>query len=198
MKNNSKSKLYADDHPELSTKGTGFKNEIIALNTIKIISSRCLKYQFDVINTMYNRAKYHPNQTPDMKKAMVIFKQWLDKYKNKKDKENKYIDFLSLDVIASYERLADEYNINDKYKDFLKEYKKIKKPYKLQYILANNKEDFYSFRINLIKSILQKIKQNNNKLFYISGKNAGSPTKNHIILILHAYSPIKLVRNYSQ
>ena len=40
MKNNSKSKLYADDHPELSTKGTGFKNEIIALNTIKIISSR--------------------------------------------------------------------------------------------------------------------------------------------------------------
>jgi len=25
MKNNSKSKLYADDHPELSTKGTGFK-----------------------------------------------------------------------------------------------------------------------------------------------------------------------------
>ena len=194
MKNNSKSKLYADDHPELSTKGTGFKNENIALNTIKIISSRSLKYQFDVVNTMYNRAKYHPNQTPDMKKAMAIFKQWLDKYKNKKDIENKYKNFLSLDVITSYEKLADEYNINDKYKDFLKIYKKIKNPHKLQYILANNKEDYYSYRINLIKSILQKIKQNNNKLFYTSGKNADLPTKNHLILILHAYSPVEIVK----
>jgi len=191
MKNNSK--LYADDHPELSTKGTGFKDEKIALNTIKIISSRSIKYQFDVVNTMYNRAKYHPNQTPDMLKAMVVFKRWLDKYVKKKELENKYKDFLSLDVIASYEKLVDEYNINDKYKDFLKVYKKIKKPYKLQYILANDKEDFYSYRSNLIKSILQKIKQNN-KLFYTSGKNAGLPTKNHLILILHAYSPVELVK----
>jgi len=195
MKNNSKSKLYADDHPELSTKGTGFKNENIALNTIKIISLRSLKYQFDVVNTMYNRAKYHPNQTPDMLKAMVIFKQWLDKYKSKKDKENNYKDFLSLDIITSYEKLSDVYNINDKYKNFIKVYKEIKKPYKLQYILANNKEDYYSYRINLIKSILQKIKQNNNKLFYTSGKNADLPTKNHLILILHAYSPVKLIKN---
>lgn len=192
MKNNSNSKLYADDHPELSTKGTGFKNENIALNTIKIISKRCLKYQFDVINTMYNRAKYHPNQTPDMLKAMVIFKDWLDKYVKNKDKENKYKDFLSLDIITSYEKIANDYNINDKYKDFLKVYKKVKKPYKLQYILANNKEDYYSYRNNFIKSILQKIKQNNNKLFYTSGKNIGLPNKNHLLLILHAYSPIKL------
>jgi hypothetical protein len=98
MKNNSK--LYADVHPELSTKGTGFKDEKIALNTIKIISSRSLKYQFDVVNTMYNRAKYHPNQTPDMLKAMIVFKHWLDKYSKKKEVENKYKDFLSLDVIA--------------------------------------------------------------------------------------------------
>lgn len=191
MKNNSK--LYADVHPELSTKGTGFKDEKIALNTIKIISSRSLKYQFDVVNTMYNRAKYHPNQTPDMLKAMIVFKHWLDKYSKKKEVENKYKDFLSLDVIASYEKLANEYNINDKYKDFLKVYKKIKKPYKLQYILANDKEDYYSYRINLIKSILQKIKQNN-KLFYTSGKNADLPTKNHLILILHAYSPVEIVK----
>jgi hypothetical protein len=144
---------------------------------------------------MYNRAKYHPNQTPDMKKAMDVFKNWLAKYVKNKDIENKYKDFLSLDIITSYEKLADEYNINDKYKEFLKIYKKIKKPYKLQYILANNKEDYYSLRINFIKSILLKIKQNNNKLFYTSGKNAGLPTRYHLLLILHAYSPIKLVKN---
>jgi hypothetical protein len=197
MKNNSKSKLYADDHPESSIKGTGFKNEKIALNTIKIIFSRCLKYQFDVVNTMYNRAKYHPYQTLDMKKAMKIFKNWLAGYKEKKDIENKYSNFLSLDIITYYEKLADTYGINDNYKEFLKIYKKIKKPHKLQYILANNKEDFYSLRINLIKSIIQKIKQNNNKLFYTSGKYAGLPTRQHLILIIHAYSPVKLnVNNY--
>lgn len=51
---------------------------------------------------------------------MVIFKYWLDKYKVKKEIENKYKDFLPLDVISSYEKLADIYGINDKYKDFLK------------------------------------------------------------------------------
>jgi hypothetical protein len=198
MKNNSKSKLYADDHPELSTKGTGFKDENTALNTIKIISSRCLKYQFDVINTMYNRAKYHPNQTPDMVKAMVIFKKWLDKYKSKKEIENKYKYFLPLDVIRSYEKFTNEYSINDKYKIFLKKYKKIKKSYKLQYILVNNQEDYYSYRINLIKYILLKIKKNNNKLFFTSGKNKGLPTKNHLLLILHAYSPVKLIMNNNE
>jgi len=101
MKNNSKSKLYADDHPESSTKGTGFKDENIALNTIKIISKRCLKYQFDVVNTMYNRAKYHPNQSPDMKKAMLIFKHWLTEYKEKKEIENKIKNIELLDFIHS-------------------------------------------------------------------------------------------------
>ena len=79
-KNNSKksvSKLYADDHPNISTKGTGFKDKQTALNTIKLINKRSLKYQFDVINTMYNRAKYHPHQTSEMKDAMNVFKEWL-------------------------------------------------------------------------------------------------------------------------
>ena len=81
MNNNSKSKLYTDEHPKLSTKGTGFKDEKIALNTIKIISARSLKYQFDVVNTMYNRAKYHPYQTKSMIEAMKVFEKWLKKNK---------------------------------------------------------------------------------------------------------------------
>jgi hypothetical protein len=31
---------------------------------------------------MYNRAKYHPHQTINMKEAMKIFKEWLIKNKN--------------------------------------------------------------------------------------------------------------------
>lgn len=39
-------------------------------------------YQKQVVNTMYNRAKYHPHQTDGMKEAMKVFKKWLDKNAN--------------------------------------------------------------------------------------------------------------------
>jgi aromatic ring hydroxylase len=71
--------LYEDKHPETSTKGTGFKDKEKALDTLKIIKKRDLVYQKQVVNTMYNRAKYHPHQTKEMRDAMKIFKDWLDK-----------------------------------------------------------------------------------------------------------------------
>jgi len=38
-------------------------------------------YQKQVVNTMYNRAKYHPHITKEMVEAMKVFKEWLDKNK---------------------------------------------------------------------------------------------------------------------
>ena len=72
--------LYEDKHPKSSTQGTGYKDKQKALNTLKIIKYRNLTYQKQVVNTMYNRAKYHPYQTKDMKEAMKIFKKWLKKF----------------------------------------------------------------------------------------------------------------------
>lgn len=54
-----KKHLYNDFHPEKSLKNTGFKDAQSAEKTIKLVSKRSLRYQFDVINTMYNRAKFH-------------------------------------------------------------------------------------------------------------------------------------------
>jgi hypothetical protein len=70
--------LYEDKHPKTSTKGTGFKNKQKAIETLKIIKVRDMIYQKQVVNTMYNRAKYHPHQTDAMKEAMKVFKEWLD------------------------------------------------------------------------------------------------------------------------
>jgi len=70
--------LYEDKHPKTSTKGTGFKNKQKAIETLKIIKVRDMIYQKQVVNTMYNRAKYHPHQTDSMKEAMKVFKEWLD------------------------------------------------------------------------------------------------------------------------
>jgi hypothetical protein len=73
--------LYSDDHPETSTKGTGFKDKQKALDTLKIIKNRDIIYQKQVVTTMYNRAKYHPHQTPAMKDAMKVYDEWLKKHK---------------------------------------------------------------------------------------------------------------------
>lgn len=182
-----KSELFNDLHPEKSLKNTGFKNKATAINTIKLVQNRSLRYQFDVINTMYNRAKYHPNKTPDMDKAMEVFTKWLSKYKSEKDKEDKKYPWLPLDVVNKYRTL----NINNKInEDFIIMYKKVNgKAHRLQYIPVekNKPEDFdyWSYRIYIINKILDKIKSTNKPLY----KKNGLPTKLHLTLILHAYSP---------
>ena len=76
--------LYTDNNPETTIKGLGFKNKEKAEHTIKKIKNKSMNYQFQVINTMYYRAKHHPHINKDMKEAMKIFKKWLDNYKKKK------------------------------------------------------------------------------------------------------------------
>lgn len=86
MKKNSKKvnySLYNDDHPKTSTKGTGFKDKQKALDTLKIIKDRDLTYKKLIVVTMYNRAKYHPHQTKEMRDAMKVFRNWLKNIRNK-------------------------------------------------------------------------------------------------------------------
>ncbi len=206
-KKNSKTKskdLYTDLHPNTTIHGTGFVNEEAAEKTLELIKNRSLRYQFDVINTMYNRAKYHPKQTSDMKKSMSIYKKWLSEYKKKKEKENKLYPFLSLDVIKSYEKLAEKYKVSEVARGlvkgtktdqgFLKILKSVSHPNKLQYIpvkKTNPKgQDYWSYRIGFIKARLGQMKAANTRLFYTEGKYKDLPTKQHIILILHGYSPL--------
>ena len=76
---NEKLSLYEDYKPKTTIKNLGFKNKEKALYTIEKIKNKDLTYQKSVINTMYNRAKYHPNRTKDMEKAMKVFKVWINK-----------------------------------------------------------------------------------------------------------------------
>jgi hypothetical protein len=75
--------LYEDKHPKTSRKGLGFRDKVKAIETINKIKNENIVYQFQVINTMFNRARFHPHQTKDMREAMDIFKIWLKKYKLK-------------------------------------------------------------------------------------------------------------------
>ena len=160
---------------------------------------------------MYNRAKYHPNRTNDMEDAMKIFFTWLKDYKKKKENEDKKYPWINLDVIKKFENLANEYNIglvcrgikksSKTDNGFLQMFKKVNgKSYKLQYIPVKTSNpsgmDYWSYRIGFIKSRLGQMKKSSTPLYYTQGKYKGLPTKQHLILILHAYSPDKKIYNY--
>jgi hypothetical protein len=74
--------LYADYHPDTSNKNFGYKNKEIALKTIKLLENKNIVYQKQVLNTLINRAKYHPYKTPDMDIAIGIFEKYLKKINN--------------------------------------------------------------------------------------------------------------------
>jgi hypothetical protein len=82
--------LYADYHPETSTKGFGYGNKKKAVETLKKLkkmkSNRT--YTLQVVNTMYNRAKYHKNRTKDMEDAMKVYEKFLKKYNKKNSNKN--------------------------------------------------------------------------------------------------------------
>lgn len=140
--------LYSNRHPNRTMKGTGFKDKKTALKTLKLIRFRSPTYQFNVINTMYNRAKYHPHQTSEMRDAMEIFADWIKKYKKPKIK---YTFMSKEDIIKS--------GVKSDFIDKLKE--NDWKYYKLQYlpIGPNGKYDYLSWRDYQIEKLLKKSKK---------------------------------------
>lgn len=78
------SHLYTDDYPSTTLHGTGFQDAAAAEKTIDLVKKRSLTYQFQVINTMFHRAKHHPHPNARMEAAMKIFSEWLQQYPEKK------------------------------------------------------------------------------------------------------------------
>ena len=74
--------LYTNAHPKTTIKGTGYKNKETALKTLELLKNKPTNYQFLVVNILYQRAKYHKNQTKNMIDAIKIFKKWLNNYKS--------------------------------------------------------------------------------------------------------------------
>ena len=75
--------LFSDSERKPRAK-IGYGDAKRAKETIENIKKFDKSYQIQVVNSMYNRAKYHANQTPDMRESMMVFKKWLDKYKKSK------------------------------------------------------------------------------------------------------------------
>jgi hypothetical protein len=125
-------------------KGTGFKDEKTAHKTIQLIRFRSPAYQFSVINTMVNRAKYHPHQTSDMRLAMKVFENWLKKYKKPKIK----YAYMSKDDIRTSGAKSE---FIDKLEEVGWKY------HKLQYLPVRGKYDYLSWRNSEIDKLLKQL-----------------------------------------
>jgi hypothetical protein len=200
--------LYTDAHPKTTIKGTGYKNKKTALNTLKLIKDKPLKKQFLIINVLYQRAKYHKNQTKNMIEAMNVFETWLKKYKTMKSGGgsvvNKKLPYLPLALVNSYEKLADYYNVSRKARGlekpttsnegFLVVYRKVKGNERLMKNIPcrKNKVNGVNWERKRAIEVYGKLGQAQRMkldFFHKSGILKGLPTKIHINMIMWAYSP---------
>ena len=188
--------LYADYNKKTTQKNLGYGNKEKALYTIKKIKNKDIGYQRRTIITLYNRAKFHKNQTKDMKDAMRIFKKWIDN-------NSQIYKFLNRRIVKKYLKLADEYKVSEvsrgvkkaktSDKGFTEIFLSLKNNNKLKQlpVLKSNPNGlmWYKKRNNFIKAKINQIRKMKLKYFHTSGKYKGLPTKIHIVLIMWAYSP---------
>ena len=107
--------LYTDAHPKSTVKGTGYKDKETALKTLELIKEKPLNKQFLIVNVLYQRAKYHKHQTKSILEAMNVFEKWLKKHKKSMSGgRKKKLHYLSLELVNTYEKLAEYYNVSRK------------------------------------------------------------------------------------
>ena len=96
------SRLYTDENPATTIKGTGFKNRAVAERTIRLTAQPGVRYkQYWTIRAMRERAVHHPHQTDGMRDAILVFDEWLGNYtdpsaEQRKDQQKEWEDFRRL------------------------------------------------------------------------------------------------------
>ena len=204
--------LFSDKTPGTTVKGLGYQNKKKAEFTVKNMLNRDITYQFQVINTMYNRGLERIKRTKDnekikdLKEANIIFKKWLKDYKDKNRGEEMY-HYLPLELVNKMEALADYYNISRKArglekpvksdKGFLQIYMEIKgdikklRNYPVRkdlpegQTLDRHRNNYCKRRLSMIKNMKKPL------LFHDEGKLKGMPTILHTNMIMWGYSPEK-------
>ncbi|XP_046396946.1 uncharacterized protein LOC124163883 [Ischnura elegans] len=190
-----------------AVQGAGFKDKEKAQETVRILDGRDPCYAFYVVNSMFHRAKLCIKRTKDeekikhMEEAMAVFEAWLDDYRaHNRAREN--CAYLPLDVIEGYLPLAKRYGLPSESSDeptFLNAYRKAEgemKKLRTVPVDENHKDEVNGHvltwdieRNRRLKAKLTEIRENHLPLFETDIDLKGLPTKDHMELILLAYSP---------
>ncbi|CAH1404110.1 unnamed protein product [Nezara viridula] len=185
--------LFGSETNENTFQGAGFKDKEKALETIRLLEGRDITYQYQIINSMYNRAKVILRRTTDKDKrnnlteAIDTFEAWIDDYKsNSRSKEN--FSYLSLDLVEGYEPLAKHHGLET---DFLTIYKEVDGDLKaLRSKKVTEKDITWDVERNRrLKEIAPELKENGVSLYESEGDFRGLPTLSHTKAIILGYSP---------
>mmetsp|Transcript_15530 Transcript_15530/g.38281 ORF Transcript_15530/g.38281 Transcript_15530/m.38281 type:complete len:631 (-) Transcript_15530:2546-4438(-) len=77
-------RLFTDENPATTIKGTGFRDKRIAERTIQLTSQPGVRYkQYWTIKAMRERAFHHPHKTDGMRDAIEVFDKWLKEEEGK-------------------------------------------------------------------------------------------------------------------
>lgn len=209
-KNKNKGQLFSDNNPETTVQGYGFSNPRIANKTLDDLKNRDIDYQFQVVNTMFNRAKQVIKKTKNkesiknIKQVLGIYTKWLNNYKTQKLNIKLSKPYLYPSQISSLEFLAKYYDISKKARGlekpttsdegFLVIWRRVKGDKKQLRNLPVKKsvpqgQTWDKQRNNFIIRRLSMIKNAKDKLYYTSGPDKGLPTKLHVNMMMWGYSP---------
>lgn len=208
--NKQKGQLFSDDNPKTTVHGYGFSNLDIANKTLEDLKNRDIDYQFQVVNTMYYRAKEvikrtkNPDTIKNIKQALDIYSKWLNNYKKQKLSSRLSKPYLTPKQVSSLEFLAEYYNISRKARGldkpttsdrgFLEVWREVNgdkkrlRNYPVKSILPEG-QTWDKQRNNFIIRRISMMKNAKDDLYYTSGPNEGLPTKLHVNMIMWAYSP---------
>jgi hypothetical protein len=208
---NNKGSLFSDNNPTTTVPNTGFKDSKIAQKTIDDMKDRDIIFQFQVINTMYNRALQVLKQSKSLESkkniasAIALFKKWLNDYKTNKRGDKEKLPYLSVNAINKLEFLAKYYDISHKArglekptltdKGFLVIYRTVKgTPAKLRNLpvkkSVSDGQTWDKQRNQYIKRRIQMLKKAGYGLIYKDGEHKGLPTILHVNMMMNGYSPM--------
>ncbi|XP_076631374.1 uracil-DNA degrading factor [Colletes latitarsis] len=171
----------------------GFKNKEKALQSIESLNGRDVTYQYHAIAGLVKRAERVISCTKDeekiknMKEAVEVLENWMTDYNvNGRAKEN--LNYLAIDLVRGFKPLADRYGIEDN--GFLEAYEDAGGDYKkLRTVQARNSNVTWDVERNKkLKSLVERIKENNRPWFETDGELHGLPTEEHTRCIMWAFS----------
>ncbi|KAK5725803.1 hypothetical protein LTR15_003993 [Elasticomyces elasticus] len=203
------SHLYTDDNPATTIHGTGFKDEAAAHRTLELISKRSLVYQFQTVNTLFNRAKHHPAMkksiegsanTAGIEKAMAIFRDWIDvTYPAQREalRAGRFKPLLSKKCVERLLPAIEETDISGEAKAFAKMYAAFPKAKRLGNALVDDlkptEADWEVTRYAALDGLVSVGKEEGEGAWKMSElwTDDRKPTSQHLELIAWAWSPVK-------
>jgi hypothetical protein len=179
---------------------------------IQHLGERSYLYQYQVVDNVFQRLRNRRKQTPITKKNIRECKNWLQNYKELKDKTlSEEYPFLSLEQVQFWLPLAERYHVAevsrgvkhspnspiDKNRGFIQVYKEAQgKKNNLAYIPIKfdkpNGPDWYTFRQQFLHHRLLQYSEHNPLILYYSPQHPTHPclpTPEHVELIMNGYSP---------